>query len=113
MYVLWGVYGILVGGWFLAFAITEFWFWLKVNRGSNLLFNRGEKTDGKKGRLPGKAVQEFYDFHAVSEEKTQFYTWEEVDSLVGQGQILVIANGRYIYDASKWISSHPGISFHF
>jgi nicotinic acid mononucleotide adenylyltransferase len=94
----------------MAFAVTEIWFRLKNSRGSSLLFNRGNKVGEKTGRIPDSRKAELYDFHAINgnDDKIRVYSWDEVDSLVGQGQILVIGNGRYIYDASKWVSSHPG-----
>jgi hypothetical protein len=106
---VWVIYGLLVGGWVIAFAVTEVWFRLKNSRGSST-FSSCKKTGEKGGRIPDSRQAEMHDFHAVkgTEEKTRFYSWDEVDSLVGEGQILVIGNGRYVYDASHWIASHPG-----
>ncbi|KAI8893120.1 hypothetical protein BC833DRAFT_569496 [Globomyces pollinis-pini] len=36
------------------------------------------------------------------------YTWDTLDKAVMSGKMLVVANGRYVYDISKWIGSHPG-----
>ncbi|KAJ1557835.1 hypothetical protein HK096_005078, partial [Nowakowskiella sp. JEL0078] len=36
------------------------------------------------------------------------FTWSELDNEVKGGKILVVGNGRFVYDASQWIGSHPG-----
>ncbi|KAI8809870.1 hypothetical protein BJ742DRAFT_770677 [Cladochytrium replicatum] len=36
------------------------------------------------------------------------FTWESLDEEVMKGKLYVVANGRYVYDISSWISSHPG-----
>ncbi|KAJ3086081.1 hypothetical protein HK102_013535 [Quaeritorhiza haematococci] len=36
------------------------------------------------------------------------YTWDELDKAIQDGQLLVVGNNRYVYDVSRWISSHPG-----
>ena len=39
----------------------------------------------------------------------QQFTWESIDQAVlSSGKMLVVGNGRYVYDISKWITSHPG-----
>ncbi|KAJ3162661.1 S-methyl-5-thioribose-1-phosphate isomerase [Geranomyces michiganensis] len=36
------------------------------------------------------------------------YDWQSLDEAVTNGSLLVVADGRYVYDVSKWIFSHPG-----
>ncbi|KAI9326103.1 hypothetical protein DFJ73DRAFT_767099 [Zopfochytrium polystomum] len=39
---------------------------------------------------------------------TKSYTWKDIDAATSQGNLLVVANGKYVYDVNKWIYSHPG-----
>ncbi|KAI9104081.1 hypothetical protein DFS34DRAFT_606888 [Phlyctochytrium arcticum] len=41
-------------------------------------------------------------------EQVQLYTWQDIATATEQGKLLVVANGTYIYDISKFIGSHPG-----
>ncbi|KAJ3114097.1 hypothetical protein HDU96_002557 [Phlyctochytrium bullatum] len=36
------------------------------------------------------------------------FTWADIAAEVAGGRLLVVANRRYVYDATKWINSHPG-----
>ncbi|KAI9331798.1 hypothetical protein DFJ73DRAFT_67666 [Zopfochytrium polystomum] len=36
------------------------------------------------------------------------FTWGEIDEALYEGQLLVVAKGRYVYDINRWIYSHPG-----
>ncbi|KAJ3120461.1 hypothetical protein HK098_004575 [Nowakowskiella sp. JEL0407] len=36
------------------------------------------------------------------------YTWESLDQQIAEGKLLVVGNGQYVYDVSKWLKSHPG-----
>ncbi|KAJ3118735.1 hypothetical protein HDU96_009324 [Phlyctochytrium bullatum] len=36
------------------------------------------------------------------------FTWADIDSELQQGNLYVVANGRFVYDIQKWIWSHPG-----
>ncbi|KAJ3115304.1 hypothetical protein HDU96_000855 [Phlyctochytrium bullatum] len=36
------------------------------------------------------------------------YTWADIAAEVRQGRVLVVANKKWVYDASMWIDSHPG-----
>jgi hypothetical protein len=37
------------------------------------------------------------------------FTWQSLDQEVRESRkILVVANGKYVYDATQWIHSHPG-----
>ncbi|KAJ3126058.1 hypothetical protein HK098_007935 [Nowakowskiella sp. JEL0407] len=38
----------------------------------------------------------------------QKYTWESLDQQILEGKLLVVGNGQYVYDVSKWLKSHPG-----
>lgn len=35
-------------------------------------------------------------------------TWSQINEQVLDGKILLVANGRWVYDATSWINSHPG-----
>ena len=36
------------------------------------------------------------------------YTWKTLGEDILAGKLLVVANCKYVYDVSKWITSHPG-----
>ncbi|KAJ3312827.1 S-methyl-5-thioribose-1-phosphate isomerase [Boothiomyces sp. JEL0838] len=36
------------------------------------------------------------------------FTWESLDKCINAGKMYVVANGKYVYDISIWINSHPG-----
>ncbi|KAJ3259948.1 hypothetical protein HK103_001458 [Boothiomyces macroporosus] len=36
------------------------------------------------------------------------FTWESLDKCINAGKMYVVANGKYVYDISMWINSHPG-----
>ncbi|KAI8901874.1 hypothetical protein BC833DRAFT_59460 [Globomyces pollinis-pini] len=45
------------------------------------------------------------------EEKTtalEVYTWKSIDAAIMNGKMLAIADNKFVYDISNWISSHPG-----
>ncbi|KAI8799509.1 hypothetical protein BJ742DRAFT_132411 [Cladochytrium replicatum] len=36
------------------------------------------------------------------------FTWDSLDEAVRSGKIYVVGNGKYVYDATSWVASHPG-----
>eukprot|EP00842_Homolaphlyctis_polyrhiza_P000701 jgi/Hompol1/1631/HPOL_003726-RA len=48
-----------------------------------------------------------FDITVVRPLAEQF-TWESLDEAVAAGRMLVVGNGRYVYDISRWVYSHPG-----
>ncbi|KAL2916200.1 hypothetical protein HK105_204291 [Polyrhizophydium stewartii] len=36
------------------------------------------------------------------------FTWGDIDENTRSGNLLVVANGRYVYSINSWIHSHPG-----
>ena len=36
------------------------------------------------------------------------FTWQDIDNALHQGQLYVVAKGRYVYNINQWIFSHPG-----
>ncbi|KAI8825586.1 uncharacterized protein EV422DRAFT_575535 [Fimicolochytrium jonesii] len=36
------------------------------------------------------------------------YTWGSLNQAIMNGELLVVANGRYVYSIAQWINSHPG-----
>ncbi|KAJ1537145.1 hypothetical protein HK096_003473, partial [Nowakowskiella sp. JEL0078] len=42
-------------------------------------------------------------------DKIKQFTWKSLDDAVrNEGKIYVVGNGRFVYDATQWINSHPG-----
>ncbi|KAJ3324602.1 hypothetical protein HDV06_006495 [Boothiomyces sp. JEL0866] len=41
-------------------------------------------------------------------ERNLNFTWESLDKCINAGKMYVVANGKYVYDISVWINSHPG-----
>ncbi|KAJ3017387.1 hypothetical protein HKX48_003561 [Thoreauomyces humboldtii] len=42
------------------------------------------------------------------ETSVVFYTWEQITAAVLDGEHLVVGNGRYVYNITRWLPSHPG-----
>ncbi|KAJ1548416.1 hypothetical protein HK405_003286, partial [Cladochytrium tenue] len=36
------------------------------------------------------------------------FSWVDIDEALNDGQLFVVAKGRYVYDINQWIYSHPG-----
>ncbi|KAJ3324051.1 hypothetical protein HDU76_013497, partial [Blyttiomyces sp. JEL0837] len=36
------------------------------------------------------------------------FTWEDVNNELNNGNLYVVAKGRYVYDINQWLYSHPG-----
>ncbi|KAJ3106904.1 hypothetical protein HDU97_005391 [Phlyctochytrium planicorne] len=131
-YALWIAYFLLTGSWLVAFLVTEIYWMSKVNQRDRGLGNsktgRGNNVDAR-GVEPGKALamaairmnppekaplMEMANVNNGQAIPGRFlpalraFTWEEIDSELQNGQMYVVANGRYVYDIQKWIWSHPG-----
>jgi hypothetical protein len=88
--VFWVVYFSLIVFWVLLFVMTELYWKHKV-------YTRVH-TSKSSDALNRK----------VGDTKLGKYTWKSIDEAVNKGAMLVVANGKYVYDMSKWIHSHPG-----
>jgi hypothetical protein len=86
----WAVYFSLLCFWILLFGITELYWKHRV-------YTRVSTTKSS-DTLKQKA----------SDRSLGKYTWQSIDEAVNKGAMLVVANGKYVYDMSKWIHSHPG-----
>ncbi|KAJ3055718.1 hypothetical protein HK097_009603 [Rhizophlyctis rosea] len=69
--------------------------------------DRGGSLSGARNRKEGMQMTEL-PIHAERKVHMKMYTWETLDEAVSGGEMLVVGNGHYIYDISKWITSHPG-----
>ncbi|KAJ3009338.1 hypothetical protein HKX48_008023 [Thoreauomyces humboldtii] len=106
----WIVYFFMVGFWVLLFSLTEFtrrYFFVIKKTGVPSMDESGDA----KAVLTGKSVgvlelTKRQDRRRYPDLKA--YTWKSLDEAVVHGKLLVVADGRYVYDVSKWIFSHPG-----
>ncbi|TPX61351.1 hypothetical protein PhCBS80983_g01149 [Powellomyces hirtus] len=106
----WIMYFLIVGFWVVLFGLTEafrrLFFVIKTHRAGDMV------EDGvAKYQLTGKpaGIEELakrQDARHYPELKS--YNWKTLDEAVSNGKLLVVADGRYVYDVSKWIFSHPG-----
>ncbi|KAJ1558796.1 hypothetical protein HK096_003949 [Nowakowskiella sp. JEL0078] len=134
---LWYIYFFFVGFWILLFFTMEVVYFLRIRQSDPALKSQkknekkgGEKKDGyaeKNYELDplALAVQKVLSNEDVykktpmqqialtnAEEKSsnglRKFTWKELDEKIVAGDMYVVANGRYIYEISQWINSHPG-----
>jgi hypothetical protein len=88
----WAIYFALISMLVIAFGASEFSLRFKPKR--------DDPGFGKEVEFPRVQLEE--------QEKIQIFTWESLDSEVKKGKMYVVGNGRYVYDISQWIGSHPG-----
>ncbi|KAJ3052937.1 hypothetical protein HK097_005385 [Rhizophlyctis rosea] len=103
----WGVYFFLVIAWTLVFLLAEWFKWSKV-----VLKDTKVPHDKEAAVMPvGVGVLEGKMDAKSKGSDLEEYTWETLDKSDERGKhlkILVVGNGKYVYDASTWIRSHPG-----
>lgn len=87
----WIAYFFLSSFWIIAFLVAEYYFIARIS-----------KTD------EGYSKISLYSTIENSTKPLKTFTWEHIESEVANGALLVVANGRYVYDVSSWITSHPG-----
>jgi Cytochrome b5-like Heme/Steroid binding domain/Eukaryotic cytochrome b561 len=98
-YQLWGIYLTLSVFWILAFVSAEVYYYVKCGRSELPKMARIDKIlDEATGKSSRKDTSKFM--------KT--FTWQSLDEAVLAGGKYVVADGRYVYDISQWITSHPG-----
>jgi cytochrome b involved in lipid metabolism len=109
----WIIFFAILAGWIIFFSVAE---------GYNIFINRSAKQQGKSAvTTPGDDDKTDHKYAAVEnrisqsmalsrDSKSNFisYTFESLDEAVVDGALLVVANGKYVYDISNWINSHPG-----
>ncbi|KAJ3149489.1 hypothetical protein HK101_002034 [Irineochytrium annulatum] len=74
-----------------------------------------EDNMGYVGTVAPKVVPEMplerlegFQHEKAQETMMRTFTWADIAAEVSGGRLLVIANGKYVYDASVWLYSHPG-----
>jgi len=118
----WYLYFAVLAFWILAFIIAEAWKFISQFGDKSVPVSTDPYQmqsmpveSGKKGvatvavgqaelmRVQNATMQKVRDDSQLKE-----YTWDALDAEVKNGKILVVGNGRFVYDASTWIHSHPG-----
>ncbi|KAI9208491.1 uncharacterized protein BJ171DRAFT_489068 [Polychytrium aggregatum] len=59
-------------------------------------------------RKPQLQLQKGVDIQSQYLTSVSPFTWNDINDRVLRGDILVVANGKFVYDASQWLTSHPG-----
>ncbi|KAJ3262090.1 Cytochrome b5 reductase 4 [Boothiomyces macroporosus] len=106
----WIAFIVFCGFWVAAFVITEIYFQSTIVNESlfpSITKNRGTIRDpqivSKVSTTRRKKSKK-----KAKENSTVSYTWETLATAIMEGKYLVVANGKYVIDISKWINSHPG-----
>ncbi|RKO94231.1 hypothetical protein BDK51DRAFT_25492, partial [Blyttiomyces helicus] len=113
---LWGLYWGLVGFWAIVFIATEAYFYLRIRRkdrgvGKVTTISTGTFGDtSSKGKYVS-AVQVVDAMPAAPnaiEKGRRSFTWKSLHEAIAAGELLVVGNGKFVYDMGRWIKSHPG-----
>ncbi|KAJ3125342.1 hypothetical protein HK098_000349 [Nowakowskiella sp. JEL0407] len=86
----------------------------KTNAEGNVQLNALNRvsttTSGREQEFTATALQLLAISSAEQKitEDLQTFTWKSFDEAIISGRMLVVANGKYVYDISQWIHSHPG-----
>ncbi|KAI8592820.1 hypothetical protein BDZ88DRAFT_504181 [Geranomyces variabilis] len=107
----WIVYFLVVGFWVFLFAGTEacrrLLFVVKTRPADSSAMEDGPTKYQQMGRHDG-IVELSRRQEGRLYPDLKAYDWKSLDEAVANGSLLVVADGRYVYDVSKWIFSHPG-----
>ncbi|KAJ3243334.1 hypothetical protein HK104_008141 [Borealophlyctis nickersoniae] len=105
----WIVYILLVVLWGVIFGVTEVWRRVRVDL-EDMATPLEEDGEGGKGggMVPIGASTLSREMGLREYPELGEYSWQALDGAIRNGKILVVGNGKYVYDASKWIYSHPG-----
>ncbi|KAJ2995293.1 hypothetical protein HDV02_000896 [Globomyces sp. JEL0801] len=104
--VFWIAYIALSGFWLLLYIGAEIYIFLKVRRsGTKLKLVKGRLRKVSNDQLEG--LLENYKNEETT-ETLQPYTWEDIGNAQLQGDLLVVAEGKYVYRINEWLNSHPG-----
>ncbi|KAJ3281592.1 S-methyl-5-thioribose-1-phosphate isomerase [Borealophlyctis nickersoniae] len=122
---LWVAYFSVLTGWIAAFIGAELWFWRRVYRKDpgvnadkvvkeNIVRHIGEikfkSADGDRGAPVAQESERTLNEASggLLAPKLRNFSWESLNHAIVDGELLVVANRRYVYDISQWIKSHPG-----
>ncbi|KAI9103700.1 hypothetical protein DFS34DRAFT_295754 [Phlyctochytrium arcticum] len=125
---IWGLYFGVLAFWIVAFVGIEIYYRLRIVRKDTKvrLPKHGGDGPGPASALlmkekPGSMQK--YTSAQSSEDQTmtrvnllhenlkpglRTFSWESLNEAILSGELLVVGNSRYVYDISKWITSHPG-----
>ncbi|KAI9205297.1 uncharacterized protein BJ171DRAFT_71382 [Polychytrium aggregatum] len=128
----WILYSMVVFIWIVAFGISELHNFFINNRAkismldstnSNIQLTspatpyseRTKTTPLPKGNRfsltemirDGQEVQELLEA-TRAKKSVRCFTWQSLSESVISGELLVVGNGKYVYDISSWLRSHPG-----
>ncbi|KAJ3192957.1 hypothetical protein HK101_005686 [Irineochytrium annulatum] len=123
-FYLWIAYFAFSAFWLLAFLLTELYWMMRVaNSDRGLAFSKTNKVGkfNKSGvdpqlallqaaskRMPEKSPLMEMSAPGRTIPTLNTFTWNDIDRALIDGHMLVVANGRYVYDINQWIWSHPG-----
>jgi hypothetical protein len=116
----WILYFAILAGWVIFFTVCSVLLICKVAEGYSFFLRRSANKQGQTAVVnPGGDDKKDYKNSAIEnrisnamqmsrETNPNFttFTWETLDEAVVNGSLLVVANGKYVYDVSKWINSH-------
>ncbi|KAJ3217556.1 hypothetical protein HK099_005430 [Clydaea vesicula] len=126
----WYIFFIVIGFWGLLFIATEMFFRISIYRskksetiygGSDFKsvaekFRNNDKGDFSNVESNQTAIEKIISGQQINKDgfkersaDFKFFTWETLNKeITDSNKIYVVANGKYVYDCSKWINSHPG-----
>ncbi|KAJ3268585.1 hypothetical protein HK104_005333, partial [Borealophlyctis nickersoniae] len=61
----------------------------------------GSERTGSEGTLVGST-------HGLLTHALRSFSWDSLNQAILDGELLVVANRKFVYDISQWIRSHPG-----
>ncbi|KAJ3274931.1 hypothetical protein HDV01_001795 [Terramyces sp. JEL0728] len=108
----WIAYIVICAFWLAVFIITEIYYQFKISNESyiptltkaNKISITQDPQIVKTSSIKGiKSKKEKNNDNSLAK-----YTWESLGNAILEGKLLVVANGKYVIDISKWINSHPG-----
>ncbi|KAI9006071.1 hypothetical protein BC832DRAFT_592171 [Gaertneriomyces semiglobifer] len=120
----WIIYFALLAAWAVIFLGTEYYFHKNIRRKETPFQSRkkemmqvqyqpvngSSKVDDKLDKKSDLTIVETtvpMD-HTMLRPSLRQFTWASLNTAVQDGELLVVANGRYVYSIAKWLMSHPG-----
>ncbi|KAI8911900.1 hypothetical protein BC831DRAFT_491564, partial [Entophlyctis helioformis] len=123
----WIAYFFVVLFWAMLFVLTDVYYQYRVANPSpkrkmvrkmvTAVPTRDDTGFGSASTLPGGKDGEVgsgvvaivgLDRYAKEHSLAQSFTWDSIDRYVASGHMLVVANGRYVFDIESWLAHHPG-----
>lgn len=83
----------MISFWIIAFSATQSYYSFNVVRRD----------------IPNSQLK--YLLYVENKEEFKFlksFTWKTLGDAIADGAMYVVADGRYVYDISQWVTSHPG-----